>query len=366
MMIMHRILIVDDVLELGRFLQAALATIDKSLDIRVMATAEEALLEVTRQAVDLLVTEVRLPGISGIDLVRRIRSRFPQVKVIFISSLTNKKIDLQIEELHADAYFHKPMQIPQFLEAAARALDIQPAWELEEEAIETGENLSDRLAHLQKTLNGNGVYLLDDQGRLIAQTGIDAEQILADMVPSLMSAMNANIRLAHMLTKQPKGFSCVMSGDANDLLFAPVGDFVLVAIIPGGTAASHSVLAHTEMLQAQEDITAILSEMGIQVTVTPEFLPAVETDMEELEKISITLPRVELDEKEEDIFTQKLNQAVKSMNRQTAEEFWNNQVASGKFEAMNPDILNYEQAKQLGIAPVGEGKEIPSGEIEQS
>jgi len=363
---MHRILIVDDVLELGRFLQATLITMDKTLDIRVMATAEEALLEVTRQAVDLLVTEVRLPGISGIDLVRRIRSRFPQVKVIFISSLTNKKIDMQIEELHADAYFHKPMQIPQFLEAVARVLGIQPVWELEEETIETGENLSDCLAHLQKTLNGNGVYLLDDRGRLIAQTGVDAGQILEKMIPSLMSAMNANSRLAHMLTEQPKGFSCVMSGDTNDLLFAPVGDFVLAAIIPGGTVASHSVLAHAEMLKAQQDVAAILSEMGIQITVSPEFISAVETDMEKLEKISLDLPRVEMEEKEEDIFTQKLNQAAKNMNRQTAEEFWNNQVASGKFEAMNPDILNYEQAKQLGIAPVGEGKEISSDENEQS
>ncbi|MEN6524180.1 MAG: response regulator [Anaerolineaceae bacterium] len=358
---MHRILIVDDVLELGRFLQAALATMDKNLDIRVMATAEEALLEVTRQAVDLLVTEVRLPGISGIDLVRRIRSRFPQVKVIFISSLTNKKIDQQIEELHADAYFHKPMQIPQFLEAAAHALGIQPAWELEEEEpLETGENLSGRLAHLQRTLNGNGVYLLDDRGRMIAQTGEDVGRMLEKLIPSLMSAMNATSRLARMLTERSKGFSCVISGDMNDILFAPVGDFVLVAVIPGGNVASRSVLAHAEMLQVQEDIAAILFEMGIQVTVTPEIFSGVDKSFGEADKIPISLPEVK--EKEEDVFTKKLNQAAKSMSRQTVEEFWSSQVSSGKFEAMNPDILSYEQAKQLGIAPVGEGKEISSDE----
>ncbi len=353
---MTRILIVDDVLELGKFLQAALATMEKNLDIHVVATAEEALLEATRLAVDLLVTEVRLPGISGIDLVRRVRNRYPQMKVIFMSTLTNKKIDQQVEELNADAYFHKPMQIPLFLEAAAKALKIQPGWELtEEEHTGTGARLSDRLTDLRQTLHARGVYLLDDHGRVLVQAGEESEDKITLWSSAVMSAMNASHRLARMLAEKPHGFSIALRGEVCDMVLAPVGDYVLMLTLESGRANSSAALAFEEMLYAQNEIAVIFQEMGIQAAIAPEDIPVisgVETSQPE------TPSPVEV-VTEEDAFAQRLAMVAAGMDRQAAEEFWKTNETSDQGYAGSPDALSYEQAQKLGIAPSETGQEIP-------
>ena len=54
------------------------------------------------QKVDLLVADYLLPGISGVELMRKIRARNPELKVIFISGMTERKA--RDEMLGAGAY----------------------------------------------------------------------------------------------------------------------------------------------------------------------------------------------------------------------------------------------------------------------
>ena len=356
MMKMKRILIVDDVRELGHFLQAALATLDRNLDIRVMVTAEEALLEATRQPVDLLVTEVRLPGISGIDLARRIQQHYPRGKVIFISTLTNKKIDQQIADLNAAAYFHKPMQIPRFLEAAASALGIIPAWEHEEQDQVSQEGLSNRLAGLRHSLNARGVYLLDENGRVAGQTGEDAESVLPALVEPLMAAVYANGRLALLSDSGTTAYACSIRGNLQDLVFVPVGGYTLLLTLEPEETGARLAVAHQQLLQAGQEIEVILKNLGVQTSVA-----------EVKSEITLETPEVTPEDHaqapatvEEDDFALKLMREVKKVNRQTADVFWNEQVRNGKLEPLNPDVISYEQAVKLGIAPADEGNILPT------
>ena len=89
---MKHILIVDDALEIGRLLQSALATLDMKIKTMVVPSAEEALLEAAHYPIDLLVTDIRLPGLSGTDLVRKMRSLHPALKVIMITGMSRCRI----------------------------------------------------------------------------------------------------------------------------------------------------------------------------------------------------------------------------------------------------------------------------------
>ncbi len=66
---MKRVLIVDDAIDLGRLLQDAVKTAHPEVPILVVPSAEEALLEFSRLTVDLLITDIRLPGMSGLELI---------------------------------------------------------------------------------------------------------------------------------------------------------------------------------------------------------------------------------------------------------------------------------------------------------
>lgn len=115
---MKRVLIVDDAIDLGRLLQDALKVSRPDTPITVVPSAEEALLEASRFQFDLLVTDLRLPGMSGLDLIRKIRVRQPGIKVILITALMPEdRLVRQKDEVRPDIFLRKPITVGSFLES---------------------------------------------------------------------------------------------------------------------------------------------------------------------------------------------------------------------------------------------------------
>jgi two-component system response regulator (stage 0 sporulation protein F) len=84
------VLLVDDQRDIVRLLHSTLQTLGHDLDIVDAPSGEEALLEASRRQVDLLVADYRLPGISGVELMRKIKVRNPGMRVIFFSGMTDR------------------------------------------------------------------------------------------------------------------------------------------------------------------------------------------------------------------------------------------------------------------------------------
>lgn len=134
---MKRVLIVDDAIDLGRLLQDALKVTHPETPITVVPSAEEALLESTRFTFDLLVTDLRLPGMSGVELIRKIRVRQPGIKVILITALMPEdRLVRQKDEVHPDIFIRKPMSVASFLEAVDSLIGSEEAEGLVEEKAE--------------------------------------------------------------------------------------------------------------------------------------------------------------------------------------------------------------------------------------
>ena len=89
----HNVLIVDDQRDILRLLHSTLDTLKKP-EIKVFEapSGEEALLESSRRKIDLLVTDYKLPGMSGVELMHKIRVRHPEAKVVLITGMTDRKV----------------------------------------------------------------------------------------------------------------------------------------------------------------------------------------------------------------------------------------------------------------------------------
>src|SRR5512144_555776 len=86
------ILLVDDQRDILRLLHSTLDTLKvKELEIVEAPSGEEALLEVGRRKIDLLVTDYLLPGMTGIELMHKMRVRTPDVRVILITGMSDRK-----------------------------------------------------------------------------------------------------------------------------------------------------------------------------------------------------------------------------------------------------------------------------------
>lgn len=89
--------------------------------VRAAATAEEAVELEREHAVDLLVTDVMLPGMSGPQLARLIRARSPRTHVIFMSGYTGALLK---DEDMADAEFlQKPFDAKTVVDKVRAILD---------------------------------------------------------------------------------------------------------------------------------------------------------------------------------------------------------------------------------------------------
>ncbi|MFZ3079740.1 MAG: response regulator, partial [Bellilinea sp.] len=121
---MKRILIVDDALELGRMLRAAVETLGAGLEVKLFPSAEEALMETTRLPPDLLIADIRLPGITGLDLARRLRERNHEIKILLITGLTAKDLDAKAGAAGADRFLRKPFLMSEFMAAASELLGL--------------------------------------------------------------------------------------------------------------------------------------------------------------------------------------------------------------------------------------------------
>ena len=110
-----RILMVDDQREMRRSFADELQKLGPGMDIVELPSGEEAQLVAFRKSVHLLITDVKLPGISGFDLVKRIRKNNPDLKVIIVTSLAEPQVKEQADEIGADAFFYKPVNIGELL-----------------------------------------------------------------------------------------------------------------------------------------------------------------------------------------------------------------------------------------------------------
>lgn len=119
------ILVVEDNDEMRTFIRHALELSDYSVleasdGISAMALLEEV------TTVDLVLCDVMLPGIKGPEIVRKIRSKFPGVKVIFMSGyIAEDIVNQDVEQIVAsgDSFLTKPFPTRKMLEAIQDALE---------------------------------------------------------------------------------------------------------------------------------------------------------------------------------------------------------------------------------------------------
>lgn len=115
------ILIVDDEESLRRVTQVRLQKAGYRVD--VAASAEEALDRLARTAYSLVLTDLRMPGASGLDLLRRVKADYADVVVIVVTAYG--AVDTAVEAIRGGAYDYltKPIDGDALLMVIGRALE---------------------------------------------------------------------------------------------------------------------------------------------------------------------------------------------------------------------------------------------------
>ena len=108
-----RVLLVDDEPDFRQTLVKRLKK--RNLDAVGAESGEEALSMIDEAPVDVVVLDVRMPGLDGIEALRRIKRKNPLVEVILLTGHANMEVAVEGMELGAFDYLMKPVDIDELL-----------------------------------------------------------------------------------------------------------------------------------------------------------------------------------------------------------------------------------------------------------
>lgn len=119
---MPKLLIVDDELDVREF--AANFFRKRKIDVLVAASGEEALDIIAANKPSLVLLDIKMTGIDGIETLKRIRQNDTQLKVIMV---TGKKPDEegsleQCQQLGILGYIHKPLKLEELEQAVLKEI----------------------------------------------------------------------------------------------------------------------------------------------------------------------------------------------------------------------------------------------------
>ena len=116
-----RVWLVDDDASIRWVLERALKS--GGMTPRVFEAAELALEALRGDAPDVLLTDIRMPGLSGLDLVRRLHETRPQLPIIVMTAHADLDNAVSAYESGAFEYLPKPFDIDQVVELVRRAAE---------------------------------------------------------------------------------------------------------------------------------------------------------------------------------------------------------------------------------------------------
>ncbi len=122
----HRIAIVDDEPGIHLAIKFILGLSEEFVFAGSYFAGVEALQAILANPPDLVLMDIRLPDVSGIDCTRRLSLALPQLKIVMISALDDRQTVAQALQAGCHSYVTKPFVAPQFLTLLRCALKATP------------------------------------------------------------------------------------------------------------------------------------------------------------------------------------------------------------------------------------------------
>jgi DNA-binding NtrC family response regulator len=119
---------------------------DSGLRTRTASTTEQALEILDQMPVDILITDLRVPQIGGLELLKRVRSTYPQTAVLVLTQYGTIESAVEATRLGAADYITKPFHIPELrskLDRMIRLLDVDQENRVLRETLRTRPGFAD-------------------------------------------------------------------------------------------------------------------------------------------------------------------------------------------------------------------------------
>jgi CheY-like chemotaxis protein len=334
-----RVLLVDDERQVSRMLRSSLELSGRDVVVVDVPSGEEAVSELGRGPVDLLVSDLRLHGMTGLELLAQVRQRNPEARAILISGQPTPEEAEQAESLGVVAFIPRPVGTNFFLEAVDRALNLTHPTVLPVRVHEEGRAaLAERLINLLGEVGAAAAYLVDESGRMVVQAGdlgdVDLKPSMALLVAAFRTGLKISSGLGSLL---PANFQ-YFDGDIHDIYLTNVGSYYGLLIAFDGKQPADKMPVIVRLgRRAADDMLSILSRLG-----PPGTGPLSRRPIEKAAGAPATGPLPSASDME---------RAAKSIDRSQADRFWDDAAEAERKQTGEEGSLTFEEARKMGLIP---------------
>lgn len=276
-----RVLIVDDEESIAVVLAAGLSRANQ-YHVETATSGAAALAKFKADPFDLVLTDYRMPDMSGIELSEKIRQLRPDTLIMLMTAFDSRQVREQAQAVKLHEYIQKPIPVAQVRAIVEKALaqtlakSVEPA-----PAAPVSDDVNGYVRKLRLDTQADCVLLLRAAGHLVKVDGatqnLDVSSIGALIAANFMAATE----LARLLGNQSVFKSSFHEGPDYDIYAYDInGDFLLAVIF--GRASKAGLVRHYTQETAVSLLPLLAQLLEIPADYIDDAADTVDQDFDEL------------------------------------------------------------------------------------
>jgi two-component system response regulator (stage 0 sporulation protein F) len=235
------VLIVDDEDGVLSVLKNSLRKLGEQFRVSTAAGGEAALDMLIQRKYDLVVTDYKMAGMNGLELLEKVRAVHPETRVILMTAYGSAAVETEASRLQAYKYLAKPLEIEAFRQivreaAGSAAADSSGILVLSDTDYREVDRV---LCRLQGDVAARCILLADSEGRCLARAGNVEDLDLTQIAALLGGSMTTLDEAGKAVDPNTEGVNLAYrEGKREDLYAVNVGSFLLILVIDRGPFSS--------------------------------------------------------------------------------------------------------------------------------
>lgn len=282
-----RILIVEDHYETIDYIRNAFTLLSERVDIISIPSGEEAWLELLREEIDLIMVDLRLPGMSGGELLARVQKRFTELPAIVMSGSALEMMKRETAGLTIHRFIEKPMDTDALLNVVEETLfGRRRAADLGQKDIPA--EMQQQLEKLRVDTGARQLLLASLDGKLLFQSGEETRLTLADILPDIGESVRSGLAVAQNIGAEGPRVIQHLSTVERELYFANIGSSHFVALVYGAESQRTRigtiwVFLRRAVQELQQRLAELAEKASAELAAAPETEKFIAAAVEEKE-----------------------------------------------------------------------------------
>lgn len=246
-----QVLIVDDDKSILRMLEFGLKKLGAGYHISTAENTYSALAQIEATFFDLVITDYMMPDMTGVDLVRAVRSLSPDTQVVLMTAYGTNKLRSTTDNLHVDGYLSKPFTMDQIrdvvrqsatpvMESVPLEIDNRDTFTETQDEVNSGSgeiasdsygSVVDHLNQLQVNAGSRAVMLINNLGMSVQVVGQIDQSKIAQICELVASNHYGPAKLANLLDNEKTFKASFYEGDSYNLYVCDVNGKCLLAVV---------------------------------------------------------------------------------------------------------------------------------------